>query len=311
MEYFIKWRYNKMEFQVSGIPILAIEEKGVHSMITYVKGDLFSSPARILVNTVNTEGVMGKGIALEFKKRYPEMFQEYKKICNDKTFGIGSLLLWKKSEKWVLLFPTKTTWRRPSKMEYIEKGLQKFANNWDKLGAGSVAFPRLGCGNGGLDWEEVRPLMEKYLARLPIQIYVYVDTYQDPVSEHENITEIERWLAGEEELDGYAKFAHRVKNYLNTSEKVLGGKKVSMRDGENAFLRIDDMDVSQDTLCDLWCLVRDAGVLSMRDIWEENRNIAETFMELMRALGYVAKVIISDDGKTFGDVPNGYQYIAD
>lgn len=141
-------------------------------MITYVKGDIFSSPAKILVNTVNTVGVMGKGIALEFKKRYPEMFYEYQELCKEKKYDIGSLLLWKKSEKWVLLFPTKRHWRQPSRLEYIEAGLQKFADNWDKLGADSIAFPRLGCGNGALDWDDVRPVMERYLAKIPLQIYI-------------------------------------------------------------------------------------------------------------------------------------------
>ena len=117
-------------------------------MITYVKGDLFASPAKILVNTVNVVGVMGKGIALEFKKRYPDMFMAYKALCEEEKLKIGSLFLWKKSEKWVMLFPTKQNWRQPSKIEYIEQGLIKFAANWDKLGADSIAFPRLGCGNG-------------------------------------------------------------------------------------------------------------------------------------------------------------------
>jgi O-acetyl-ADP-ribose deacetylase (regulator of RNase III) len=74
-----------------------------------------------------------------------------------------------------MLFPTKKHWRSPSKIEYIEKGLEKFARSYEDLEIESIAFPRLGCGNGGLDWNEVRPIMEKYLKPLPIQIYVYVD----------------------------------------------------------------------------------------------------------------------------------------
>lgn len=142
-------------------------------MITYIKGDIFSSPAKILVNTVNTVGVMGKGVALEFKKRYPEMFQEYQRLCEEKRLSIGTLMVWRKSDKWVMLFPTKKHWRYPSKIEYIEAGLKKFAENWDKLGVDSIAFPRLGCGNGGLDWEEVRPMMKRYLEKIPMNIYIY------------------------------------------------------------------------------------------------------------------------------------------
>ena len=148
-------------------------------MITYLKGDIFSSPAQVLVNTVNTVGVMGKGVALEFKKRYPAMFKSYERVCDEKQLEIGKLLLWKGPEKWVLMFPTKKHWRSPSKLEYIEAGLQKFADTYVEKGIASIAFPRLGCGNGGLDWEEVRPLMERYLERLSIPVYVYVGTYQD------------------------------------------------------------------------------------------------------------------------------------
>lgn len=93
-------------------------------MITYLKGDIFSSPAQVLVNTVNTVGVMGKGVALEFKKRYPAMFKSYERVCDEKQLEIGKLLLWKGPEKWVLMFPTKKHWRSPSKLEYIEAGLQ-------------------------------------------------------------------------------------------------------------------------------------------------------------------------------------------
>ena len=80
-------------------------------MITYLKGDIFSSPAQVLINTVNTVGVMGKGVALEFKKRYPEMFSAYERVCKAKQLEIGKLFLWKGPEKWVLMFPTKVHWR--------------------------------------------------------------------------------------------------------------------------------------------------------------------------------------------------------
>ena len=86
----------------------------------------------------------------------------YKQLCDDKRLEVGRLCLWKKQDKWILLFPTKVYWRNPSKLEYIEVGLN-ICEKWDELGADSIAFPRLGCGNGGLDWNDVQPLMEKYL----------------------------------------------------------------------------------------------------------------------------------------------------
>lgn len=107
------------------------------------------------------------------------MFKSYERVCDEKQLEIGKLMLWKGAEKWVLMFPTKKHWRNPSKMEYIEAGLKKFTDTYIEKGITSIAFPRLGCGNGGLDWEEVRPLMERYLKRLPIPVYIYVGTYQD------------------------------------------------------------------------------------------------------------------------------------
>ena len=142
-------------------------------MIEYIEGDIFESPAQVIVNTVNTVGVMGKGLALAFKKRYPDMFEKYKQACDNNSLTIGKLMLFYEADHWLLLFPTKEHWRNPSKLEYIEAGLQKFVRAYADKSITSVAFPRLGCGNGGLDWEKVRPLMDRYLSPLPIDIYIY------------------------------------------------------------------------------------------------------------------------------------------
>ena len=144
-------------------------------MITYVKGDLFENPARVLVNTVNTVGVMGKGIAKTFKLIYPEMFKRYQKLCKSKQLTVGKLWLYKSPNKWVLNFPTKTTWRQPSKLEYIRDGLAAFRNGYEQNNIYSIAFPLLGCGNGELNWEnEVRPVMEEYLSGLSADIFIYL-----------------------------------------------------------------------------------------------------------------------------------------
>lgn len=143
-------------------------------MISYVSGNLFQSPAQVLVNTVNTVGVMGKGIAFDFKRLFPEMYQQYRELCEQNQFKIGMLWLYKSPNKWVLNFPTKKHWRHPSHVEYIEAGLQKFVNSYTNLGIHSIAFPSLGCGNGQLDFEtQVKPLMEKYLRNLPIEVFIY------------------------------------------------------------------------------------------------------------------------------------------
>ena len=153
-------------------------------MLKYVEGDLFSSPAQVLVNTVNTVGVMGKGIALEFKKRYPEMFLKYKDQCDKHKLVVGKLMLWYEPDHWLLQFPTKEHWRNPSKLEYIEKGLMAFVRKYADYNISSIAFPKLGCGNGELDWNEVKTLMEKYLKNLPIDVYIYLGKSEEKKLEH-------------------------------------------------------------------------------------------------------------------------------
>lgn len=160
-------------------------QKGPIDMLVYLRTDLFASPAQTLVNTVNTVGVMGKGVAKTFKDRYPEMFRDYKRACDSGELRIGSLMLWRGPQKWVLNFPTKTTWRLPSELSYIEAGLRKFVEEYENLGITSVSFPPLGCGNGNLIWSNVKPMMETYLKRLPISVYIHDrQVGEDFVPEH-------------------------------------------------------------------------------------------------------------------------------
>lgn len=166
-------------------------------MILYVKGDLFHSPAQVLVNAVNTVGVMGKGVALQFKQLFPEMFVEYGRLCETGQLDIGKLWLYKTPNKWVLNFPTKRHWRQPAKLEYIEAGLQKFVDSYAQMQIHSIAFPPLGCGNGQLDFgSQVQPMMERFLRNLPIEVFIYPDRKSDFV-EHINQDEMKRWLRNE------------------------------------------------------------------------------------------------------------------
>ncbi|MER9596682.1 MULTISPECIES: macro domain-containing protein [unclassified Mesorhizobium] len=154
-------------------------------MITYLESSVFESPAQTLVNTVNTVGVMGKGIAKEFKSRYPRMYSEYRELCDQRALNVGQIHLWRSDTRWVLNFPTKTTWKLPSKIEYIQQGLAKFVDSYKALSISSASFPPLGCGNGNLEWSEVRPIMEDYLSRVDIPIYIHdVQVAADFVAEH-------------------------------------------------------------------------------------------------------------------------------
>lgn len=144
----------------------------------YIKGNLLEADAQALVNTVNTVGVMGKGIALQFKESFPNNYREYVAACRRKDLRPGNLLVVKEvtlsGEKIIINFPTKTEWYLKSKYEYIEKGLEELAKVIEEYKIESIAIPPLGCGNGGLKWEKVKSIMQEYLGHLTnIDIQVY------------------------------------------------------------------------------------------------------------------------------------------
>jgi O-acetyl-ADP-ribose deacetylase (regulator of RNase III) len=141
-------------------------------------GDIFTSKAKVLVNPVNCVGVMGGGLALTFKNKYPEMFKEYKEICNNFDIHPGDVVYWYSDDKFesyeVLLFPTKDHYRNPSEIEYIVDGLIDLCNNYKKWNISSIAFPKIGCGLGGLNWEDVKPLIINKLKDLDdLEVYIY------------------------------------------------------------------------------------------------------------------------------------------
>ena len=152
---------------------------------------IFDSNAQTLVNTINCVGVMGKGIALEFKNKYPAMFDKYKSFCDKGVFKPGVLWIYKAEDgKWILNFPTKVDWRNPSEMSYIEAGLQKFVEIWKEKNITSIAFPLLGCSNGGLNPDEVIPIMEKYLNQCEgLDVTIYDDRPQEVEAPKTNATD--------------------------------------------------------------------------------------------------------------------------
>lgn len=152
--------------------------------IEYVEGDIFEAKTQVVVNTVNCKGVMGKGLALQFKKKYPGMYRDYKLKCKEGKIKIGKPDLYKGTlGYWILNFPTKNDWRQKSQLEYIEDGLAYFKKKYKEWGITSIAFPKLGCQLGGLDWTQVRPKMEKYLSDLPglkVEIYSHKTNEEKP-----------------------------------------------------------------------------------------------------------------------------------
>ncbi len=146
-------------------------------MITYKTGNLLDASVHALVNTVNTIGVMGKGIALQFKNAFPENAKAYTDAVREGKVKLGQVLIVPVNPigtvKYIVNFPTKGHWRYPSKLSWIKSGLQDLKQKIVETNITSIALPPLGCGNGGLDWNEVKPVIEKTLGDLTIDIIVY------------------------------------------------------------------------------------------------------------------------------------------
>lgn len=143
-------------------------------MVTFSSGDIFNSSAQVLTNTINVVGVMGAGIALEFKRRYPVMFEDYQRRCSEGKVRPGEPYLWEDDHVQILNFPTKRHWRDSSQLSDIEAGLSYLATHYQQMGIYTLALPPLGCGLGGLRWDQVRPLIQKYLGPLPdLEVVVF------------------------------------------------------------------------------------------------------------------------------------------
>lgn len=143
-------------------------------MVEIVEGDLFQSGAQTLVNTVNTVGVMGKGVALEFRKRFPAMYEDYRERCRRGEVRLGEPYLYRmETGPWILNFPTKEHWRSVSRLDDIAAGLAHLERHYREWGIASLAVPPLGCGNGQLEWRVVGPLLREHLTRLDIPVELF------------------------------------------------------------------------------------------------------------------------------------------
>jgi O-acetyl-ADP-ribose deacetylase (regulator of RNase III) len=158
----------------------------------FVTGNLFEAGTQALVNTVNTVGVMGKGIALQFRNMFPENYKLYVAACKRNELQPGKLLIVTehqlKGDRIIVNFPTKTEWRLKSKYEYIEEGLKELEKAIQQYQIKSIAIPPLGCGNGGLKWEKVKPMIEHYLGHLDdveIQVYEPDDSVKEMIKKQD------------------------------------------------------------------------------------------------------------------------------
>lgn len=269
-------------------------------MITYLSGDLFQSPAKVLVNTVNTVGAMGKGVALKFKRIYPEMFEAYRDHCERGNLKIGRLFLYKTPNKWILNFPTKTHWRSPSREEYIEAGLAKLRARCSEMGITSIAFPELGCGNGGLDFEtQVKPLMERYLGSLSVPTFIYLGGGKTEPPEYKDVRNIKRWLRSEPSTLPFDEVWQDLACILRERRNFAT---LSRRSPFAATARSDPPTVTieagsrttrilADELLDFWQQLRDFG-LTHGSIAPDHR-FASYLLPVFAELPYVEPVMLS------------------
>jgi O-acetyl-ADP-ribose deacetylase (regulator of RNase III) len=277
-------------------------------MITYLEISLFDSPAQTLVNTVNTVGAMGKGIAQVFKQLYPEMYKEYRRLCKAEQFSVGQLYIYRTPNKIIVNFPTKQHWRRPSRPEYIEAGLKKFVERYQDYGIASVSFPQLGCGNGELDWpQQVQPLMEHYLKNLPIPVYIHLykkdpnfvperfdeDYIRQVRLERQRISTSKLWQDLQQIAQGTAD---------NSYQMSLFGPSVEVSD-ETIVFNPDSPKptiIYREDVEDLWNVLRVRGTLSEVDIPEaiQAEGVVGWLLELLGRLTYIQPIQIRKQGNT-------------
>lgn len=163
------------------------------SNVRVLEGDLLKSGMHALVNTVNTVGIMGKGVALAFKKRYPEMYRDYVRRCDKHEVSLGEPYPFEAGDHLIINFPTKQHWRSVSRLSDIVAGLDYLERHYKQWGAESLAVPPLGCGNGQLEWRVVGPVLLRHLRRLDVPVELYaphgsslIDETQLDLLEHEH-----------------------------------------------------------------------------------------------------------------------------
>ncbi|MCL5996064.1 MAG: macro domain-containing protein [Chloroflexi bacterium] len=281
-------------------------------MLAYLNTSIFDSPAQTIVNTVNTVGVMGKGIALSFKTLYPAMYEEYRRLCEAGKLSIGKLHVYRTPNKIIVNFPTKKHWRAPSHPEYIEAGLKAFVKHYAEYGISSVSFPQLGCGHGELNWKkQVQPLMEKYLKVLPIPVYIHLypgkpnfvperldaDYAREVLRERRRISSAQLWL----DLSAI------------TGEDASGGKQLGSFGPrvwvDDRFVHFhplaseDDcsVDVYRGDVEDLWNTLRLKGTIQETELPQNilNSGASDWLMDLLVRLDYVkpVEIRVTDDAE--------------
>ncbi|MGO4294539.1 macro domain-containing protein [Chitinophaga sp. RAB17] len=234
-------------------------------MIEFVTGDFFDYDADIRINTVNCVGVMGAGVALQFKKKFPKMFEEYLRECNLGRVEIGRPHVWIdqglfNTSPIIINFPTKRHWKKPSEYEYVEKGLAWLRNFLVQYDCKTVTLPALGCGHGGLDWERVKSMIQEYLDDLDNKILVFepasstnISISQDDIKELDSLgickitpddSSFPSKLNGKAAVEVFVKGNKELLNYSLFS--IIIDPKASEREKKAILSSIDTVPVNND-----------------------------------------------------------------
>ena len=276
-------------------------------MLRYVRSNIFDSPAQTLVNAVNTVGVMGKGIASEYKRLYPDMYERYRSFCKRGEFETGQLYIYRTANKWILNFPTREHWRNPSRLEWIEAGLKKFVSTYSDQGVTSISFPQLGTGNGGLDWAIVRPLKEDHLRNLSIPVYIHLAAPpRDFIPEHLKGKELARHRAefsSPRTEISFDVFRTDLVALLGVNDPGLITSQIE--DGELpdyppipvSLDSQEDVLVAQEDLLDLWNSLIVRGSVRAQDFPGTLHSISEDLVHRLVALDYIEPFLfVADNG---------------
>lgn len=274
-------------------------------MIVYVVDEHYQSPAKVLVNPVNTVGVMGSGIAFDFKRFFPDMFQQYEELCQQDRLDMGQLLLYKTPHKWILNFPEKGHYRANVRPEHIAEGLKKFVATHSEHGITSASFPMFGQ-EDGLWEEEIRPMMEAYLNPLPILIFVHLDEPDNRFNlDRRNIRALRSWLLGQTKHVTFDKFWRDIRNVVQSKPNLrtfdagverfhVGIATGKNKKGRNLVLRINESPkpvfLSQSSLMDLWNYVIRTGYVFPQNLPGGLDEYARYVIPLLSQLDYVRPV---------------------
>lgn len=291
-------------------------------MITYVYGDIFYSPARAIVNPVNTVGAIGNqaGIAYDFRRFFPQMYEAYVALCQQDKFTIGQLFLYRTAHKWVLNIPTKRHYRAHATPETIEQGLKTFASVYATQNITSVSFPAFGTAEDELDWDDLRPLMESYLHPLPISVFIHMyDTASPFAQERRSTRAIRHWLNNIPQQVSFDSFWNDLLQIAKQDEtwqtldnrQAFTVKATTARGRQRLSLKIipqrgESIYLTETQLRDLWQYCRRAGYIMPQNLPAGLDSHAEYIVALLAQLDTMHAVRLAT---VHGSATSGLQYI--